>query len=148
VYHTKEEYRTAWAHAYLQDPPVPLNIDIELASLCNLACPYCFWGEQDFNAKMREKGWDGITKKRFMSTDLAKKIIDQCAEIGVPAIKMNWRGESTLHPDYSDIMQYAASKSPRFFDILVNTNGNISPASLLRDATQYKGHGFPGFVET
>jgi radical SAM protein with 4Fe4S-binding SPASM domain len=140
VYESKAAYRLAWEDAYLQDPPVPLNIDIELASLCNLACPYCFWGEQDFNSKMREKAWDGVTNTRFMSEELALRVIDECAAIGVPAIKMNWRGESTLHPQYSEIMLYAKNKinpntkwttqSPAFFDILVNTNGNC-PAKAI-----------------
>lgn len=130
VFANHHTYRDAWSKAFREDPPIPLNVDLELASLCNLACPYCFWGEDDFNAKMREKGWDGIVKKRFMPTDLAKKIIDECSALGVPAIKINWRGESTLHPDFTEIVRYASNKTPRFHDLLINTNGNCPPQAI------------------
>lgn len=138
---TKESYRDAWAKAYTVDPVVPLNIDIELASICNLACPFCYWGESEgFAQEMKQPDWDGGKKKRFMPTEMALKLIDECASIGVPALKMNYRGESTLHPDYSLIMRLAAEKGillddigtvdPAFYEILVNTNANCKDAAI------------------
>ena len=72
-------------------------------------------------------------------------LIDEAADIGIPALKFNFRGESVLHPDYGDIVEYAAGKivpvcdgafecqdgyctcgsRPAFHDLLANTNGNI-----------------------
>lgn len=140
---TKESYRKAWERAYTEDTVIPLNVDIELASVCNLRCPFCFYGEAEWNKKMEKPGADGKPLKRLMPTDLALKIIDQAAAIGVPALKFNWRGESTLHRDYSRILQYARYKmmpnpdsliggeyNPAFHDILVNTNANCPEASL------------------
>lgn len=150
-YPTYDSYRKAWGDAYTQDPPVPLNVDIELASVCNLACPFCFWGESDFNEDMKQPASDGKPKKRLMPTEMAMSIIDQAAEIGVPALKFNWRGESTIHPDYSKILRYAANiwhrhdgalvhradpnnaieyVRPAFHDLLVNTNANCKDAAL------------------
>lgn len=156
MYKTRELYRKAWDAAYTEDPDVPLNVDIELASLCNLACPFCFWGEADFNSQMAKTAEDGKAKKRFMPTEMAIAIIEEAAEIGVPALKFNWRGESTLHPDYSKILQFAATRRktihmdhkcgveceydaekgyhnstiPAFHDLLVNTNANCRDHAL------------------
>lgn len=147
LFATRLDYRTAWDEAHRIDPPVPLNIDIELASICNLACPFCFYGEADWNKSMQQPAADGKPKKRFMPTTMALKIIDEAAAMGVPALKFNWRGESTLHPDYAVILEYAAAaraarctccqfgahngKSlPAFHDMLVNTNANCKDAAI------------------
>lgn len=155
VFPTFDSYREAWAKAYKEDPPVPLNVDIELASICNLACPMCYYGEADFIKEMKEeKDWDGGKKRRFMPADMAFRLIDECADIGVPALKMNFRGESTLHPQYWQIMGYARSKALKkwpeeswsldyedrvsFYEILVNTNANCNDKAIdgLMSATK------------
>ena len=147
MYNSKSAYRSAWDNAYTDDPSIPLNVDIELASICNLACPMCYYGEADFISEMKEeREWDGGKKRRFMPTEMAIKLIDECASIGVPALKMNFRGESTLHPDYSEILKYARSRPditdigemcrmggvPRsaFHDLLVNTNANCNDKAI------------------
>lgn len=134
-FNSREEYRAAWSLANLDDPAIPLNIDLELASICNLACPFCFYGEADWNAEMKRPAPDGKPKKRFMPATMANEIIDQAASMGVPALKMNWRGESTLHPEYHEILQYAATRfrnirERAFFDILVNTNANCKDEAI------------------
>lgn len=148
LYPTKKDYRDAWANAEREDPPVPLNLDIELASACNLACPFCSWGESAFAQSMKsEKDFDGRPKKRFMPTQMAKALIDEAAKLGVPAIKFNFRGESTMHPDFSEIVAYAAAKAdddtgpwrivagrtpgkPLFHELLVNTNANCGEGAI------------------
>ena len=151
MFNTHEEYRESWKKAYTEDPPVPLNLDLELASLCQLRCPFCYWGESEYREEMKSLAWDGKPLKRFMETSLAKRLIDEAAKIGIPALKMNARGESTLHPDYSEILIYARGKErkwspyktedgtpiyvedqfravgPAFHEILVNTHGNVGP---------------------
>jgi radical SAM protein with 4Fe4S-binding SPASM domain len=134
MFETYQNYREAWDNAYTTTPKIPLNIDIELASLCNLRCPMCFYGEAEWNKTMAQKSWDDKPKKRIMPTLMAGKIIDDAASIGVPALKFNWRGESTIHPEYSKILTYAAAKiirsGPAFFDLLVNTNANCKPEAI------------------
>lgn len=128
MYSTKEDYRKAWESAYFDDSPIPLNIDLELASVCNLECPFCFIADKAFDSMIREKGSDGKSKRRLMPKEMALKIIDQAAEIGVPALKFNWRGESTLHHDYSEIIKHAAKR--QFHELLVNTNANCQEKSI------------------
>ncbi len=104
-----QEYRKAWDIASKGiKPEIPLNIDIEISSVCNLKCPMCPQSEMQ------------PTNKKFMDIDLFKKIIDQAISIGVPAIKLNWRGEPTLHPKFEEMLFYVEGK---FLDIRMNTNG-------------------------
>jgi len=123
-YSTFKEYRKAWNGAYENTPPHPLNIDIELASICNLYCPFCFITDEKYNNMIRQTGFDGIPRRRFMPIHLAKRLIDESSEVGVPALKFNWRGESTIHPQFSEILRYASGRN--FHDILINTNGNFN----------------------
>jgi len=138
-----DSYRKAWDDAYTVDPDVPLNLDIELASVCNFACPFCFWGEGDFNEAMKKPADDGKAMKRLMPTETAFKLIDEAEEMGITALKFNWRGESTLHPDYSKILSYARWRpywpeeqgweergADRFHEILVNTNANCKDSAI------------------
>ena len=56
----------------------PLCVDIETASICDLACPHCF----------REYI---LTPDKIMNFEMYKKIIDEIVLLGVPSIKLNWR---------------------------------------------------------
>ena len=75
----------------------PLCIDIEVASVCDLACPHCY--RQYIS-----------TPDKIMDPDLAFKLIDQASELNVPSMKFNWRGEPLLNPKLPEIIDYAKSK--------------------------------------
>lgn len=85
----------------------PLCIDLELASVCDLACPHCF----------RQTV---ATPDKVMSKKLAFKLIDQAAELKVPSMKFNWRGEPLLNPAIFEIIDYAKSKG--VIETIINTN--------------------------
>lgn len=111
-----KEYRKAWGEADKITPDIPLNIDIELSSACNLKCKFCY---------QANKAWK--IKRQFMPYEIARDIIDEAQAIGVPAIKLNWRGEPALHPKFSEIVKYAQGK---FHDVIINTNGNFTDAAI------------------
>ena len=85
----------------------PLCIDIETASICDLACPFCY----------RESL---ATPDKIISEKLFRKIIDQASNIGVPSIKLNWRGEPLMHPKLPKMIEYAKSKG--ILEVIINTN--------------------------
>lgn len=143
IFPSRQAYRDSWSRAEVEDPQVPLSVDLELAAVCNLECPFCFIADSKFDSFIREKSADGKPRARFMPTELAFALIDQCADLGVPALKLNWRGESTLHPYYSAILKYAAGRirivgidmhgqvvGPAFHDLLVNTNAYCKDSAL------------------
>ena len=90
-----KNYRNDWTNPInRKNINKPLSIDIETASICDLACPHC----------SREYI---ITPDKVMSEDLYKKIIKETIDMGVPSIKLNWRGEPLLNPKLSKMISYA-----------------------------------------
>ena len=73
------------------------------------------------------KKFKGFQENMFhpslMTMDLYRKIIDECSQYDTFfSIKLNYRGESALHPNLCDMIKYAKEKN--VFDIMMNTNGN------------------------
>lgn len=90
----------------------PLLVDLELSSLCNLKCPFCYTITPDFKNKVGA---------RLMDFGLYKKIID---EIGgkVFAIRLSLRGEPMVHPQFTEAICYA--KQNGILEVSTLTNGS------------------------
>jgi len=99
---------------------------LELSSKCNQVCNYCYHSEKDKSKLPFSLG--------YMNKDLAIEMIRQGALLNTRSIKFNFRGESTLHPHYKEILQYAKKKSGLFtyIDRIANTNFKI-PKSRRED---------------
>lgn len=112
------EYRRQW-QVLPQERHVsayPLLVDIELSSICNLHCPMCYTITEQFKRHVNAQ---------LMDFELFKKIID---EIGgnVPALRLSFRGEPTLHPRFIDCIRYAKSRG--IGEVSFLTNGSrLSP---------------------
>jgi radical SAM protein with 4Fe4S-binding SPASM domain len=75
----------------------PVDVSLELSSICNMRCSYCYHADQKnlpFRAKVMEYG-------------TASRILHQAAALGVPALKFNWKGESSVNPYFEDITAMA-----------------------------------------
>jgi hypothetical protein len=120
------EYRRLWdelpARQEVRD--YPLLVDLELADICNLQCPMCPIRTKDFKKK-RTPG--------FMDTSLAKKIIDEVAG-KIFALRVSWIGESTLHPDFLEIISYASKKGIK--EIAFLTNGLKMKLSFFKEVAK------------
>lgn len=107
-------YRFKYRYGQYLPLRAPVDISLELSSLCNMACSYCYHADKK-NLPF---------KMRFMKFETAKKILDQAAALGVNSIKTNWRGESTMNPYFADITTYARSlaRGSIFIDRVTNSN--------------------------
>ncbi len=85
----------------------PLCVDIEVAAVCDLACPFCF---REFT----------VTPDKIIDEKLCYNLIDQAAEMKVPSIKFNWRGEPLLNPKLPEFINYAKKKG--ILETIINTN--------------------------
>jgi wyosine [tRNA(Phe)-imidazoG37] synthetase (radical SAM superfamily) len=116
-----QSYRDGWARRPLEvykseeamekfrmSPYPPQCIDLEVASICDLACPFCF---RQFT----------VTPDKIIDEKLALDLIFQAAEMNVPSMKFNWRGEPLLHPKLPKFIH--AAKSQGIIETLINTNG-------------------------
>lgn len=88
----------------------PSQVDIELASACNLKCPMCYTITEEFKSNV---------KIMFMDFNLYKKIVDEIAT-KVYALRLSWRGESTLHPKFIEAVAYAKQKGIKEVSFLTN----------------------------
>ncbi|GAG37032.1 unnamed protein product, partial [marine sediment metagenome] len=108
------KYRAKYRFGKYLNLESPVDVSLELASVCNMRCNYCYHASQD-NLPFTP----GI-----MPFDTAISIIDQSAVFGVHSLKTNWKGESTINPDFSKIVYYAKgwAGGSRFIDRITNSN--------------------------
>lgn len=89
-----------------------------------MRCNYCYHSDQD-NLPFT---------KGYMTAEMAKNIILEASVLGVHSLKFNFRGESTMHPNYTEITTLAKSLSNKstFIDRLANSNFKI-PVKVRED---------------
>ena len=106
------EYRNSWIHNASKQivRDYPILVDVELASSCNLKCPMCYTTTDHFKETV---------KRKIMKWELYQKIIDEVAE-HIFALRLSWRGESTLHPKFVDAVRYAKTRGIREVSFLTN----------------------------
>ena len=87
----------------------PDRIVLELTPLCNLSCSMC--------PRHYIKETDG-----YMESALYKKLVDEIWTENSEAIVLPfWRGESCMHPHFSDLLKYTLDKGLR---VHLSTNGH------------------------
>lgn len=106
------EYRANWEKlpAEKRVNKYPLLVDVELASSCNLKCPMCYTTTDHFKE---------VVSRKIMSWELYQKVVDEICE-DVPALRLSWRGESTLHPRFIEAVRYAKEKGIGEVSFLTN----------------------------
>lgn len=109
-------YRAKFRYGRYLPLRVPVDVSLELASHCNMRCGYCYHADPTHLP----------FKRGMMREDEAFKIISQAAQLRVPSIKFNWKGESTLHPQFLLFTRMAKVLSEpfegAFIDRLTNSN--------------------------
>ena len=95
----------------------PLCVDIEVAAVCDLACGFCY------------RQWIA-TPDKLMDEALCYRLLDQCAELGVPSVKFTWRGEPLLHPKLPQFVDYA--KRAGILETLITTDAVTLTAEKSR----------------
>jgi radical SAM protein with 4Fe4S-binding SPASM domain len=110
-------YRFKYNHSRWLNLKTPVDVSLELMSRCTNSCGYCYFADRK-NLPF---------KQGAMKTDLAFKILDDAESIGVHSLKLNYRGESTMHPDFEMITWYAKklAHGSTFIDRVTNSNFNF-----------------------
>lgn len=88
----------------------PLLVDLELSTVCNLKCPFCYTITDEFKKQV---------KPSFMDYELYKKVIDEISG-KVFGIRLSLRGEPTLHPNFIEAIEYAKQKGIKEVSTLTN----------------------------
>jgi MoaA/NifB/PqqE/SkfB family radical SAM enzyme len=108
-----EAYRDEWYRRAKEFDAgeVPLSINIELVSTCNLACTMCYTITDKFQNSI-------VGAQRMMPWKIVKAIIDDAADNGVFCLSFSWRGESTMYRyndgdkvyTFPDVLKYAVDR--------------------------------------
>jgi hypothetical protein len=93
------------------------SIDIEPTNKCNLSCSEC-WAR----TSNRVQG--------FMSWSLFEKLVDEADKLDIRQIGLNFSGEPTLHPKFSEMIDYISSK--RRILISFSTNGTHVTDNIIQ----------------
>ena len=107
-------YRSQYHAAPYLNHIRPIDVSLELASICNQACNYCYHSDQ--KTLPFQKG--------IMSERIAKLIILDASRLNVPSIKLNYRGESTLNPNFEMLTEFAKDHAGKytFQERITNSN--------------------------
>ena len=111
------EYRKKWNENPISHTVnrVPIHLDIEATSNCNLKCKMCPRTDMVSEGKF----WD---VKNF-DFELYKKIITEAGEKGLCSIKFNYLGEPLMNPNLVDMIKFA--KDHGVVDVMFNTNATL-----------------------
>ena len=90
-----------------------LSLDIELTTLCNLSCIYCYAGS-------------GKESKDELESAEVLNVIDQARELGLRTLTLTG-GEPLLDQNYFTIARYASESG---IAIMLFTNGTLVTRSL------------------
>lgn len=91
----RKTYCTILKKPYLHK--IPYYIHIELNNTCNFRCHMC-----PIHKMKREK--------KLMDFHVFRKIVDECAQVGVRRLRLFLMGEPLLHPRLVEYIKYAKSK--------------------------------------
>ena len=100
---------------------IPLQVNLEASSVCNLRCKYC-------------PAWTGHANARLMEPDLFISIIDRVVAEGFDTTIVPYlNGEALLHPKYYELIKYVVDRNLRVY---FTTNGTIWNERLFQLITQ------------
>lgn len=108
---------------YMENPPLPASLNIELNNNCNQSCLFCpFHGKY---AKCRPK-------PAVMDYAMVKKILDSAKELGIGNKELGFylAGEAFLYKDLEKAVEYA--KSLGFKYTFITTNGALATPDRMK----------------
>src|SRR6476619_8029501 len=91
-------------------PTMPEIVQIESTNICNAKCVFCPRDEMH-----RRQG--------VMSLELFKKIVDECAELGITHVRVHNYGEAFLDRHLTEKVRYAKQKGIR--EVGMISNGSL-----------------------
>jgi len=97
-------------------------VHVEPTNICNLECRMCY-SQNSVLRPPRQRG--------FMEFETYKRIIDELSTYGYTlTLLLFFAGESLLHKNFLEMVEYAASK--RTFKVGLNTNGMLLDDNLIK----------------
>ena len=99
------------------EAPLPEIVQIESTNICNAKCVFCPRDEMH-----RRQG--------VMSLELFKKIVDECAELGITHVRVHNYGEPFLDRHLTEKVRYAKQKGIK--EVGMISNGSLITEKIAR----------------
>jgi radical SAM protein with 4Fe4S-binding SPASM domain len=117
------EYRKKWYKVEKEfiSGDYPLHLDLELTYRCNYKCAICIFSIEDFEKSLPD----------LMDIDIYKRIVDESAEHGLPAMQTSYYGEPLMRRDLHEMVNYATKKG--IMDVFVTTNGSLLTSDRAKE---------------
>ena len=117
-------YREAWNEYPKQRivGEVPLHLDIEATSNCNLRCTMCP------RTELVERG--EFWKVENVDFEQYAKLIDHGVKHGLKSVKYNYLGEPLMNPRLIEMIRYAKQRG--VVDVMFNTNATLLTERVAR----------------
>src|SRR5215218_7368446 len=100
-----------------RSPILPEIVQIESTNICNAKCVFC---PRD----------DMHRRQGVMSVDLFKKIVDECAELGITHVRVHNYGEAFLDRHLTEKVRYAKGKGIK--EVVMIRNGPLTTEKIAR----------------
>ncbi len=114
--------------------PVPLQIQLIISDLCNQSCNFCAYRLEGYTSNQHFGTVDPVTEvvnnnpNRMIPYEKCLEVMDDCVEMGIPAIQITGGGEPTVHPKATEIFSAVIERG---LDLAVVTNGALVPDKML-----------------
>ena len=117
------KYRSEWGRRAAEaDPgPLPLNLNVEVTTKCNLACGFC--SHKDL------KDYQIYDMDLDLFGQVLRSAYDFEPSLGIPAVNLNGLGEPLLNPEFFSFIDIC--KKIGVIDIFFHTNGTVLTDTLI-----------------
>ena len=95
------------------------EVIIEMSHNCNISCQMCGFGFR----------YNPVKNEKYMSADNFRKCVDMFAD-KTSILRLNGRGESTIHPDFVELIRWVHDKYPSL-QLSIFTNASFANASII-----------------
>lgn len=93
----------------------PVFALLELASPCNIKCPFCFQSDKSFTTK---------EFMGYMDFEMAKNVVDQIDSMKIRGLTLASRGEPLLYKHFEEFLEYLNTKT-NILEVKLNTNAKL-----------------------
>lgn len=119
---------------------IPTQVQCILAGWCQHDCSFCAFRWSGYSSNELFVGDSELSKFgtnnpfRFMPTEKAIELIDDCADMGVGAMQFTGGGEPTTHKDHVAIMRHALDKG---LECALVSNGEIFREGQIENLLEF-----------
>ena len=95
------------------------EVMLEMSHNCNISCQMCGFGFR----------YNPVSKEKFMPAEDFRRYVDMFAS-KTALLRLNGRGESTIHPNFKELLEWVHSKYPSL-QLSLFTNASFDDADLI-----------------